>query len=235
MLLDFFGGMLLTAAMVVNVNAIISTLNVSRVARLSLAAVVGLWIGAQVALATAGAFGNAFASAFPLIGVVVAAPPLAVAIAASMFPGVRRALLELPMTLLIGLNFNRIFGVFFLMLALGGRLGGPFPLSAGWGDIIVGVTALPLALLAARKAVGASALFWWNAFGTIDLIAAVTLGTLSFNGSAWQAIEAGSGADAIQFLPWVLIPTVLVPFYLIVHGVIFAQLRESRMGRPALA
>jgi len=34
----------------------------------------------------------------------------------------------------------------------------------------------------------------------------------------------------VQLLPWSLIPTVLVPFYLITHGIVFAQLRARRIG-----
>jgi hypothetical protein len=66
--------------------------------------------------------------------------------------------------------------------------------------------------------------------------AAVTLGTLSANGSPLQLIHAGVGSAAVQHLPWSLIPTVLVPAYLILHGIIFAQLRArsaERAGNPA--
>ena len=112
------------------------------------------------------------------------------------------------------------------MLAAAGRLGGPFPQSAGWGDIITGIFAIPLASAAAggspnrRRLIGA-----WNVFGMLDLIVAVTLGTVSANGSPLQIIHAGAGSDAVYSLPCSLIPTVLVPFFLIVHGIVFAQLR----------
>ena len=70
----------------------------------------------------------------------------------------------------------------------------------------------------------------WNAFGTLDLIAAVALGVVSANGSPLQLIHAGAGSAAVLLLPWSLIPTVLVPFYLITHGIVFAQLRARRIG-----
>jgi hypothetical protein len=236
MLLDFFGGVLLTAAMVVNVNALVSTLQISRSAKLLGAAVAGLWIGTQVSLATAGAFGSDFALAFPLIGVMVALPVLALAAGAWASPRFREALMALPMSMLVGLNVSRIFGVFFLLLLAEGRMGGPFPFSAGWGDVITGVVALPLAIVAARRMGSGSLSIWaWNAFGALDLVAAIVLGTISFNGGLGQTIFAGAGSDAIQFLPWALIPTVLVPFYLIVHGVIFAQLRREARSAAAVA
>jgi hypothetical protein len=64
--------------------------------------------------------------------------------------------------------------------------------------------------------------------GAADLIAAITLDVLSANGFAFRLTESGAGSNAVQYLPWSLIPTVLVPFYLIIHGVIFAQLRMGR-------
>ena len=128
-----------------------------------------------MSLATAGAFAGALSRTFPLIGMMLVIPLVATAIAAAVSPNVRSALLELPQPLLIGLNASRVLGVFFLLLAANGRLGGPFPQSAGWGDIITGVVALPLAFMAARRP-APDAIFWWNAFGLADLVAAVTLG-----------------------------------------------------------
>jgi hypothetical protein len=229
MILDFIGGILLTTAMVVNITAVISILAISRTARLALATLAGLWIGLQVSLASAGAFASVFASTFPLLGAMLAVPLIAVVLAAYLSGSVRAALLALPMPLLVGLNFMRIFGVLFLLLAASGRLGGPFPQFAGWGDIVVGVLALPLAWYVARAAAPVSAA-GWNYLGAADLLLAVTLGTLSANGFAFQLIEAGAGSQAITYLPWSLIPTVLVPFYLILHGVIFAQLRARAGG-----
>ena len=68
----------------------------------------------------------------------------------------------------------------------------------------------------------------WNAFGMLDLVAAVTLGTLSSEGFVVQVFSGDPGSAAVQHMPWLLIPTVLVPFYLITHGIIFAQLRQRR-------
>lgn len=226
MILDFFGGTILTAIMVVSVNALISALAVGRSTKLVLATVVGLWIGLQVSLATAGVYiRNA-----ELIGLMIAAPLVVVAIAAAASQALRSALLGLPQTLLIGLHSARVLGLFFILLAIAGRLGGPFPQSAGWGDIVTGTVALPLAFLVARRP-APNAVFWWNLFGAADLLAAAVFGILSANGAALQVIVAGAGSEAVAHLPWSLIPTVLVPFYLVLHGIIVAQIRA---GRPAV-
>jgi hypothetical protein len=228
MTLDFISGMVLIAAVVVNIAAFTNALDVSQPVRYALTAIAGLWAGLQLSLYDAGAFQTTFTQAYPLVGVMVATPLVVVAIAAALSSRVRTALMALPVPLLIGLNTMRVFGGFFLLLAAAGRLGGPFPYSAGWGDIITGAFALPLAFAAARGSAGPSSIWWWNLFGTLDLAAAITLGTLSSNGFALQLIFAGEGSAAVQHMPWLLIPTVLVPFYLITHGIVFAQLRQRR-------
>ena len=138
----------------------------------------------------------------------------------------RAALLHVPLSTLVGLNIARSLGTFFVFLAWSGRLGGPFPQSAGWGDVITGLLAAAVMGLALRHNAARDRAIWlWNAFGTLDLPAAITLGVTSVNGSPLQLVHAGAGSAAVLTLPWSLIPSVLVPFYLITHGIIFAQLR----------
>ena len=131
-----------------------------------------------------------------------------------------------PLSTLVGLNIARVLGALFILLAWSGRLGGPFPQSAGWGDVVTGLLAVPvMGLAAGQSALRDRAIWLWNALGTLDLLSAVALGVTSANGSPLQLIHAGPGSAAVQVLPWALIPSVLVPFYLITHGIIFAQLR----------
>jgi hypothetical protein len=53
--------------------------------------------------------------------------------------------------LLVGLNVIRLSGVLFVLLALAGRLSGPFPHISGWGDFVTGALAIPVAWLALRE------------------------------------------------------------------------------------
>jgi len=225
-MLDFIGTIIVTAAMVVNINAVVSSLQVPRGERIAAALVVGLWVGLAAASAASGLF--TVSRPFPHIGLFVVFPLVATAALAALSPGWRTALLGLPTPLLVGLNVSRIFGVFFLLLAAAGRLSGPFPYSAGWGDIIVGVLALPALWLAVRPSQrGQSLLAAWNLFGALDLVVAVALGVASAQGSPLQVFDAAPGSTAVQMLPWSFIPAVLVPFYLIVHAILFAQLRQA--------
>ena len=136
---------------------------------------------------------------------------------------------------MIGLNFGRVFAVLFLLLALQGRLAGPFPFFAGWGDIVTGVLAVPLLFAAAdRKHTGA--IMAWNLLGTTDLVPAIFLGVTSGEGSPLQIFTTAPGSAAMQQLPWSFVPTVLVPFWLILHAIIWAQLRRhARLSHRANA
>jgi hypothetical protein len=232
MLTDFGGTVVLVTLIVVCVGTVTSVLPVAQTPRLLLTMAAGLWVGLQMALANAGAFSDG-PSAVPLLGMMVALPPLAVLGTAMSSQGVRDALLGLPTRLLVGLNIGRALGFYFLLLATEGRLGGPFPQSAGWGDVVTGMGALLLTIALARTRKNRTLLAAWNAFGFVDLIAAVSFGVLSANNFPFHLIQSAAGSAAIQALPWSLIPTVLVPFYLTIHGVIFAQLRAPA-GNPAM-
>jgi hypothetical protein len=226
-MLDFVGTIVLVAAIIVSINALTGAMPISPSQRIAASVGAGLWTGLAAALGSANLFVGTNPIGPVVIGTVITFPLVAAAVAAWRSPAARAALLGMPMPFLIGLNVWRIAGGFFLLLAAAGRLGGPFPYSAGWGDVITGALALPVAWLALRGE--GKALVWaWNAFGMLDLVAALAFGIVSANGSPLQIIHAGEGSQAVQMMPWSLIPTVLVPMFLIVHGIIFA-----RLARPA--
>lgn len=71
------------------------------------------------------------------------------------------------------------------------------------------------------------------ATGMLDLVTAVSLGVASAPGSPLQIFGETIGSNAMWSLPWSNIPTLLVPFYLITHGIIFVKL--ARTSRVAMA
>jgi hypothetical protein len=228
-MLNLVGAILGMMAVAINLVAVTSVLSGSLAPRLSLAAIAGAWVGLASGLGSAGSLAFSPNQPVPLVGVLFAMPLVIVGALVLRSPRVRSSLMAIPMSLLIGLNALRLLGVLFLFLAAAGRLSGPFPYSAGLGDMITGALAIPLALSVARsKKLPVSAIARWNIFGTLDLFAAVALGITSAAGSPLQLIHAGVGSEAMQYLPFCLVPTVLVPFYLITHAVIAAQLRALR-------
>jgi hypothetical protein len=206
------------------------------VQRLSLGAIVGAWVGLASALGAAGKLAFAPGNPVPILGVLAGLPLLLVAALALLSPKFRATLLALPMPLLIGVNSMRVLGVLFLFLAAEGRLAGPFPYAAGFGDIITGAFAVPLALNIARsRQVSAAAIKRWNIFGALDLVVALGLGVTSAVGSPLHLIHAGVGSQAMQYLPFCLVPTVLVPFYLVSHAIVAAKLAAARRPVPVLS
>jgi hypothetical protein len=231
-MLDFIGMVITATLMVLVVNALTTFMDVSRVAKVTLAAVVGVWIG--LAAAAAGAGWLPISRPVPVVGLFVAVPLLTAATAAA-WPAVRKAMLSIPMPVMVALNIVRVFAVLFLLLAAEGRLTGPFPHSAAWGDIITGVAAVPvLWLLKDGGARHTTAIAAWNLFGTADLVLAIGFGITSAVGSPLQLFP-GPGSEAMQHAPWSFVPTVLVPIWLILHAIIAVQLRRARVGQPASA
>src|SRR5262245_8280957 len=231
-MLDFIGMVITAALMVLVVNALITFIDLSRAAKIALAAVFGVWIG--LAAAAAGAGWLTISRPVPVVGLFVLVPLLAVAFATA-WPTARAAMLSIPMPVMVALNIVRVFAVLFLMLAAEGRLTGPFPYSAAWGDIITGVVAVPVLWL--LKDLGArytTAIAAWNLFGAADLVLAIAFGVTSAEGSPLQLFP-GPGSEAMQHAPWSFVPTVLVPIWLILHAIIGVQLRRAKLGPAASA
>jgi hypothetical protein len=219
--------------MVLVVNTLTTFMDASRTAKVALAAVIGVWVGLAAAAAEAGWL--LISKPVPVVGLFVATPLLAAALATA-WPHAREAMLSIPMPVMVALNIVRIFAVLFLALAAEGRLTGPFPYSAGWGDIITGVVAVPVLWLLKDDA-GArhiTAIAAWNVFGAADLVLAIAFGITSAQGSPLQLFP-GPGSEAMQHAPWSFVPTVLVPIWLILHAIIAVQLWRAKQGQAASA
>ena len=225
-MLDFIGTVITAALMVIIVNALTIFMDVSRAAKIALAAVIGVWIGLAAAVAQAGWL--PISRPFPVVGLFVMVPLVAAAFATA-WPAAREAMLSIPMPVMVSLNAARVFAVLFLMLAAEGRLSGPFPYSAAWGDIITGAAAVPLLwLLKDGGARHATTIAVWNLFGAADLVLAIGFGVTSAAGSPLQ-LFAAPGSEAMQHAPWSFVPTVLVPIWLILHAIIAVGLRRAKL------
>jgi hypothetical protein len=228
-MLDIIDWVVDSMAIMICFAAFSAALPLSGWVRVALAGAVGAWVGLATYASAEGALAYAPEQPIPLVAVFFALPLAATATLCISYQRLRNALLAIPTSLLIGLNSMRVLGVLFLGLAAVGRLSGPFPYSAGLGDIITGVIAARLALALARGRSGLDAsIRAWNIFGALDLFAAVGFGLTSAEGSPLRIFHVGAGSAAMQHLPFSLVPTVLVPFYLITHGIVAAQLAARR-------
>ena len=204
--------------------AVFTSLPIRPGSRLVLGAGVGAWISLVLMLTASGAVKNL---AF-LVPVLFSLPLVAAGVAAS-FAKVRSAMMAIPVQLIVALNVWRVVGIFMVLAGVAGTMSGPFPYSAGIGDIITGIFAIPVARIVARNPRDLRVL-GWNIFGTLDLIDAVFLGVTTTAGGPLQIIHAGVGSTQMTTLPWAMIPLVLVPTYLIGHALVFAHVRAAAVA-----
>jgi hypothetical protein len=137
----------------------------------------------------------------------------------------REAMVALPLPTLVALHGFRVGGLLFLLLYADGRLSAPFGPVAALGDMITGIGALSVA-----------AMYWfgrtpslgwlktWNAFGALDLVVAIALGLLSAPGTTFRVFEQVPGLQVMASVPWVLVPSVIVPLLFFVHVAIASKL-----------
>lgn len=116
-----------------------------------------------------------------------------------------------------------VAGIGFLILYQRGALPSNFALVAGWGDILVGVTAGFVAAFALP--VNTQTRWWivlgWNIVGLLDIVR--VLGT---------ALQLGtrdpSQVIAITAFPMSMLPLFVVPLVFVTHVVIFVRLWQAR-------
>lgn len=129
---------------------------------------------------------------------------------------------------LVGIQLYRVLGGVFLVLWLAGSVPGLFALPAGIGDVAVGVMAPFVAARYARDpGQGRSAVAWWNAFGVLDLVVALTFGLLT-SPSSLQLFAFDRPNIIISEFPLILIPTFLVPLSILLHVTVWIKLAREK-------
>ena len=234
---DLLGAIALTAGAAIVIATLAASAPAEPPARRAIAAGLAAWFALIVLLGAAGFFDAVRGIGTPGLGIAVALPVLALAAAGLGSAPVNAALRAIPLAPLIGANAVRVLGVFFVLLYAGGRLPAPFALMAGWGDIAVGIAALPVAW-----AVGAARPGWrplalaWNVLGFLDLVDAIALGVTSAEGSPIRLVFGEPNSAIMTGLPWVLIPAFLVPLLMVTHLAVFHRLlAPARPRAPARA
>jgi len=196
----------------------------------------GAWAAIMTTFAVNGSFIGSRDAHVPPVAYGLVLPMLAALVAIASSPTVRAALRVIPERLLVGVQLYRVLGGVFLVLLAQGRMPREFALPAGVGDIGVGVAALLLALTHDPRARWwRSAAIAWNVIGITDLVVAVTTGVLTAPGRL-QHLAFDTPNAIIATFPYVLIPTVLVPISLLLHGASLYRLRaEPRADRATSA
>jgi hypothetical protein len=225
---DLLGSIELTASAAIVVAALSIGFGSNTATRIRVACGLSAWFVLVVILAATRALYYEHGLGTPGLGIAVAFPIVILCVVVARVQSLREGFYRVPFWLLVGVHTVRLLGISFIILYSAGRLPAPFAPFAGWGDIFVGATALPVAWVAYRRATSARPILWiWNVVGLADLIAAIGLGVISSPGPA-RLIFAEPSSAIMTTLPWLLIPGFLVPLLIAVHIGIFIRLAKDR-------
>ncbi len=162
----------------------------------------------------------------PLL-ISVLAPPILFAIAYSVSAKVRELALGLDLRLLTAIQGWRLIGGMFLVLMSFRLLPGTFAWPAGIGDMIVGAYAPFVVLAISRGTPGwQKQVVLLNVLGLLDFVGAIGGGVLSGR-SPIGLLHGAVTTDIMQELPLSLIPTLGVPFWIILHMISLLKIRKE--------
>ena len=141
----------------------------------------------------------------------------------------REFVLSMDLRLNIAMQAWRWAGMGFIDLYAYKVLPAVFALPAGLGDMAIGITApwVILALTRRTDFAASPAFVRWNLLGILDLVVAISIGTLG----AFLATGARGEINTTPMtaLPLLLIPAYFVPLFLMLH--IAALLQSQRLKR----
>ena len=175
--------------------------------------VLAIWSAVVVAAIVAGAFAGGGASQL-LLPASQAIPIAAVAIAYRASPRFRSYLLSLDLRLVLTAQLWRVIGIAFLFALAFGQLPAGFAVPAGLGDIATGIAALAVVLALGNGNLTRGRLYAFTALGVVDFLVADATG-LSLEPST------------LGVWPLAIFPTVMVPFFAVLHLVAVLQSRHD--------
>jgi hypothetical protein len=187
------------------------------------------WFLAVLALSLFGLL-RAGPSSLPIpIGLALLMPLILGVLAYARSAGFRRLLLRAGLRWLIGVQLWRIAGGLFLIDYARHELPASFALPAGVGDVLVGLAAPFVAVVAASGTSAARrVVIGWCVAGIADLIVAVTMGVLNAPGKFGLLAGEVTTAPMLE-LPLSLIPTFFVPLSILLHLIVLR--RSPEIGR----
>lgn len=184
--------------------------------------VIAAWLGAN------GVFAAEPGRIAPALPIAVVLPGAGFLAACAVFPAVRQWALSLDPALVVGLQAWRVVGLMFVFFWMSGMLPAVFAIPAGFGDFAVGVIATFAAVAVARgTAPGLPLARLVLVAGLLDLVIAVATGTMS-NPGQLLAPATGPTSQPMSQLPLSLVPTALVPWFVILHLISWMHIRAGR-------
>jgi hypothetical protein len=169
------------------------------------------------------------------IGLALLVPLLLGGLAYARSARFQRLLLDIDLRWLIGVQRWRVVGAVFLLLYARHELPASFTTPAGIGDVLVGLTAPFIALLAASgTSTARQIVIGWCVLGIVDLVVAVTMGVLNAPGTFGLLTGEVTTAPMLE-LPLSLIPTFFVPLSILLHAIVLRRATEISRASTHLA
>ncbi len=138
----------------------------------------------------------------------------------------KKLLRSITLESLITIHVFRLVGVFFIFLYSYRLLPAEFAFSAGMGDIITALLALPLAKMVSKgKSSSIFAVYAWNIFGILDILILLVIATIEGKKSI---ITGGLGVREMTIFPFVWFPAFAPATILFLHTIIFKKLHQMR-------
>lgn len=175
--------------------------------------VLAIWSGAVLTAIVAGVFAGGGASQL-LLAASQAIPIAAVAIGYRAWPRFRTYLLTLDLRLVLTAQLWRVIGIAFLFALAFDQLPAGFAVPAGVGDLATGIAALAVVLSLGNGSLTRGRLYAFTALGVGDFLVANATG-LSLEPSALTA------------WPLAIFPTIMIPFFAVLHLVAVLQSRQD--------
>jgi len=175
--------------------------------------VLAIWSGVVMTAIVAGVFAGGGASRL-LLPASVVTPVAVVAIAYRVSPRFRNYLLTLDLRLVLAAQLWRVIGVAFLFALAFDQLPAGFAVPAGVGDIATGIAALAVVLALGNGSLTRGRLYAFTALGVGDFLVANATGL---------SLEP----PALTAWPLAIFPTIMVPFFAVLHLVAVLQSRHN--------
>lgn len=138
----------------------------------------------------------------------------------------KRLLRAAPLESLIRLHVFRVVGVFFLVIYFYHLMPARFAFSAGMGDIVTALLAIPVAkAIAQKKSWSIKAAYAWNFLGLLDIVTAVVLAVVTARA---DMATGAHGDQEMTLFPFVWFPAFAPATILFLHAGIFSKLRQLK-------
>ncbi len=198
--------------------------------KLILATVLGLQFAISYIIGAEELLTNTQMSMFPPIALTVLIP-VALFVLAFMLSGrFKQFVLAQDFRILTALQLWRVIGFAFLALYSFNILPGLFALSAGLGDVAIGLMAIFMVAKLDRDPtyVSSSGFLSFQFFGLFDFI--VALATAGLASGAFPALVSnGLTSAAMDVWPLNIFPSFIVPAFIILHLTVLLKIRDLRL------